>query len=221
MEIAAGPAFDLVDQITVTAWIKVRQFRRPFQTVVAKGDTTWRISGDASGNVLIFATGHDSRLHVARGSLPVNDGQWHHVAGVHDGQKVSLYIDGRLDASESTTDKIPTSSQPITIGENAGFRGRYWSGMIDDVRIYNYAMSPEQVVALHDGKEPLMAVAAVASAAQTPISPPPATIRPVSAETSAAGAAPRGDSNWIAVVVIIGIVGLIAGISFVGRQKAQ
>ena len=32
------------------------------------------------------------------GTTPVNDGEWHHAVGVYDGTRISLYIDGELEA---------------------------------------------------------------------------------------------------------------------------
>jgi len=237
VEVVAGPSFHLVDQITVAAWIKVKQFDKPFQTIIAKGDTTWRISRDAGGDGLIFATGHDSRLHAARGGLSVDDGQWHHVVGVYDGRMIGLYIDGRLDASESATDKIPINSQPITIGENAGERGRCWSGLIDDVQIYNHALMPEQVTALYSGKG-LVTPAAVVASEPTPTAAqaePQAQIQPAGSgaqsppaqqPSTRADAVPpppaRTSLSLVGVMLILlMVVGVIAGISVLVRPRTS
>jgi beta-galactosidase len=82
------------------------------------------------------------------GKRNVNDGQWHHVAGVYDGSKMYLIIDGEVDSSQSASGRINTNSQPVYIGNNAEMNARFWNGLIDDVRVYNYALGIEEVAAL-------------------------------------------------------------------------
>jgi hypothetical protein len=145
--------FDITDQITVSAWIKVNQFDREWQAVIAKGDSSWRIQRNQNENSLEFAC---TSLKIPSGApwgnllgkRSVNDGQWHHVAGIYDGNKMYLIIDGDVDASQSASGRINTNNQPVYIGENAENTQRFWNGSIDDVRIYNYALTKEEVAAL-------------------------------------------------------------------------
>ena len=101
----------------------------------------------------------DDNLHFActgtwpewvHGSADVNDAQWHHVAGVYDGEELRLYVDGQLDASVGTSGLINVNEHPVYIGENAEHPGREWNGLIDDVRLYNYALSETEIQTLHD-----------------------------------------------------------------------
>ena len=82
------------------------------------------------------------------GTIDANDGQWHHVAGVYDGQKICLYIDGRLDVSQPASGRIRLDDRAVLIGDNSQKPGRCWNGLIDDVRIYSYGMTPEEVAAI-------------------------------------------------------------------------
>jgi plastocyanin domain-containing protein len=85
----------------------------------------------------------------------VNDGQWHHVAAVleDDGTptvaEIRFYIDGVLQtALPSNTQSIETaSSQDVRIGayENAGNLVSYFSGLMDEVRIYDYALTGQEI----------------------------------------------------------------------------
>lgn len=76
------------------------------------------------------------------------DGQWHHAAGVYDGEEISLYIDGELDVSAKAGGKIRVNDKAVLIGENSEKRGRYWIGAIDDVRVYSYGLTAEEVAVL-------------------------------------------------------------------------
>ena len=83
-----------------------------------------------------------------RGSVSVNDGQWHHVAGVYDGSVMSLYIDGELDVSSICKGSIDVTDKPLYIGENSEEPNRFWNGLIDDVRIYNCGLSQSEIEGL-------------------------------------------------------------------------
>jgi len=49
---------------------------------------------------------------------------------------------------------INTSTDSVHIGTNSGFQPlREWNGLIDDLRIYSYALPPEDIKALHEGKD--------------------------------------------------------------------
>jgi len=151
VEISDEPDFDLTGQITVAAWIKARAFDKGRQAIVTKGGSAWRLHRNLKTDNIRFNITY-GYVPSAVGKVNVNDGQWHHVAGAYDGAKVYLYVDGVLDNSAKASGSIETNDQPVCIGENAEQTGRYWNGLIDDVRIYNYALSHDEIVALYQGK---------------------------------------------------------------------
>ena len=53
------------------------------------------------------------------GNIRVDDGQWHHVAGVYDGTRMSLYVDGVLDATSAASGRININGYDVLIGGNA------------------------------------------------------------------------------------------------------
>ena len=149
VDIGKSPDFDIKNQITVSAWIKVNAFDRDWQSIVTKGDRAWRLQRNAGDRTLEFAC---SGLVVPGtdwgqifGTVGVNDGHWHHVAGVYDQEKLYLYIDGNLDASAEAPGTIRVNDEPVYIGENSQMPNRFWNGLIDDVRIYSYALSAEEI----------------------------------------------------------------------------
>jgi hypothetical protein len=75
-------------------------------------------------------------------------GAWHHVAVTYSGTTRTLYLDGRSLGSDSYTPNV--SSTTIYIGQN-GSSGEWFSGQIDDARIYTYALSASQIQKLYNG----------------------------------------------------------------------
>lgn len=86
---------------------------------------------------------------IVNGNTNVADGQWHHIAGTWDGTNQAIYVDGNQDASRtySGNGQINSTDEPITIGRSIDFSGpgRYLSGQIDDVRIWNLARSQQDI----------------------------------------------------------------------------
>ncbi len=141
---------------TVAAWIK---------TSTTGEVVTW---GTASaGEKWVFrvqdTNGQDGAIRVEVGGgyivgkTDVRDDVWHHVAAVleegdSDVSDVKLYVDGVEETPYSAVspETINTASgADVKIGVFSG-SNRYFNGLIDDVRIYNRALSPEESAALAD-----------------------------------------------------------------------
>ncbi|MHC5059032.1 MAG: LamG-like jellyroll fold domain-containing protein [Planctomycetota bacterium] len=140
-------AFDITGNITVAAWIRIARFDRDWQAIVSKGDGAWRLQMDARTRTIEWAcTGLSHAKHgQITGNTAVDDGQWHHVAGVYDGTKTYLYVDGKVDALRDTSGSIKTSNNRVFIGRNTGRGGRHFHGIIDDVRVYGRALPASEI----------------------------------------------------------------------------
>ena len=62
--------------------------------------------------------------------------------------------EAELGTSVSTTGSINTNGWEVLIGENAQVPGYEWNGLIDDVRIYSYALSEDEIKTLYNGAGP-------------------------------------------------------------------
>lgn len=140
-------ALNIQDEITLACWIKVAAFTRDWETILAKGDGSYRLSRSGLGNAIHFGIGGTSAQRLD-GVTSVADDEWHHVAGVYDGSQAAIYVDGIPDAAVPATGKINTSPDNLFIGENSQNRGRYLKGLVDDVRIYDRALDATEVLTL-------------------------------------------------------------------------
>ena len=131
---------------TVEAWVKTSttNLSHNWEAIVTKGDTAWRLHRYNGTHVASFGTAGLSNGDLF-GVTPIDDRQWHHVAGVYDGSNKYLFVDGALEASNSVTGTLGQDSYPVYIGENAQATNRVWEGAIDEVRIWNVARSQMQV----------------------------------------------------------------------------
>ena len=82
--------------------------------------------------------------------LTYDDGSWHLVTGTWDGSDVILYIDG-LEVGSTAQTLNANVIYNINVGRDSANTNAYFNGTIDDVRIYNRALSAADVAALYTG----------------------------------------------------------------------
>ncbi len=92
-------------------------------------------------------------FQVDAGSLVTNT--WQHVGFTYDGETLISYYNGAQVATDtSPSGTIDNSSSNINIGQNTNYAGRNFTGLIDDVRIYNRALSSGDVSELYANGNP-------------------------------------------------------------------
>jgi hypothetical protein len=79
---------------------------------------------------------------VARGSVKLKRKRWTHLAVTYDGAMLRLFVNGKLVREGSRHGKLLAGSGPLRIG---GTPGRHFRGQIDDVRIYDRALSRDEL----------------------------------------------------------------------------
>ena len=153
-------------RFTVAMWVKwSRDFRqKALNRLLQKGNDnneTFVIlgGGDNRGNAdnaLSFAIAQETRGDVysvsAKGTF--EGGKWYHVAATYDGADMLLYVDGKVAGKNSIGDVklIAVEGEPLVIGSRPPNMDRGFDGVVDDVRIYNKALSAEDVGKLYESK---------------------------------------------------------------------
>ena len=79
------------------------------------------------------------------GTAPLVAGVWTHLAATYDRTTIRFYVNGIQVATAAQTAAISTSNAVLTIG--ADFYGEYFNGLIDEVRIYNRALTAAEILA--------------------------------------------------------------------------
>ena len=150
VEIPDSPSLDITDAITIAAWAFREVDSGSWERIVAKSDSTlwdYWLQITPSGTIGGGFTDTEDITHtnldlVSGSSIPLN--QWTHLAFVYDGTYFKGYVDGQLDKSEDIGSfTIRTSTRPLWIGR---LQDSYdFGGLIDDVRIYERALSPAEI----------------------------------------------------------------------------
>ncbi|MBN2180980.1 MAG: discoidin domain-containing protein [Sedimentisphaerales bacterium] len=137
--------FDITGQITLAAWVKTNDAgngqHNPF---VGKGDQSYAIKHASNNSMEFFIYDDDWQTLQSPINSSFND-NWHHIAGTFDGNQLRLYVDGLLADSMDYTGAIATTTYPVNIGRNSQNTDRLYEGAIDEVRIYNRALSEAEI----------------------------------------------------------------------------
>jgi serine/threonine protein kinase/Flp pilus assembly protein TadD len=152
-----NPVFDITDKITVAAWVNITTVPKEWTSIVTKGNNAWRLVTEGDHRRFHFAVAYvTTGASWIHGEIEVAANEWHHVCGTYDGANIRLYIDGVEDTASplAYSDSIGINNQSVLIGANAHLPRHEWDGLIDDVRIYSYALSEAEVKEVYDGRGP-------------------------------------------------------------------
>ncbi|TDE53809.1 LamG-like jellyroll fold domain-containing protein [Flavobacterium sp. GT3P67] len=75
----------------------------------------------------------------------LNVSQWYHVGVIYDGANIKLYLNGALVASQAKTGSISADASLLTLGRDPSSNTKYFKGKIDEVRVFNLALTDSQL----------------------------------------------------------------------------
>ncbi|MBL7186250.1 MAG: LamG domain-containing protein [Phycisphaerae bacterium] len=151
--------FEQGDSFSVLVWISTEATPNPQDGIVGNYRTStapfWLLIANPEGGATMYVRDVDSaHSTVIASPSRINDGNWHHLAGVRDQQtrRLRLYVDGQLVVEDLDETENINSGQSIWIGDHLN---RYYDGLIDDLRIYNKALTVEDIQQLMLGDSKL------------------------------------------------------------------
>ena len=152
------PTLDITSKLTIEAWI-VADVISTYKSIVVKGDAYTegkinyglQIQAEGSLGTLRFFVYDGGYKYVDSTSQVPADGQWHHIAVTVDTttDEVKFYIDGALAGTPAFTANLPVSTSTLEIGRHRhATEGayQYFDGKIDEVRIYDRALSEGTII---------------------------------------------------------------------------
>ncbi len=142
------------NQITVSAWIKTSSGSNRY-IVTKHNDSFYLGIGVVNANKFEFyINGVNSPAWVSS-TTSVTDNAWHLVTATYDGTTQSVYVDGKLEASIAQSGSIQTGTASVMIGARKTspgevIEGNTFSGNIDEVRLYDRALSGNDIQTLYN-----------------------------------------------------------------------
>jgi hypothetical protein len=99
-----------------------------------------------------FGTCSSSGWKYLDSAAPIPKNTWTHVASTYNGSTLSVWINGKRVASRAVTGRTCSNDHPLAIGAKnypaEGLLEAFWDGRLDDVRIYNRALSATEIAGL-------------------------------------------------------------------------
>lgn len=149
-----GSSLNLTSTGSLAAWVKYSASCGSFAEIFGQYNNTTDTNGyeiacyPTNGLSLVIANATTPNIVSSAGAY--NDGVWHHVAGTWDGSNLRLYVDGALIAGPSAqTVNAVSNVNNFNIARDSANDNAYFPGTIDDVRVYNRALSALEVKQLY------------------------------------------------------------------------
>jgi len=144
--LGSDPLFDWTGAFSAAFWMKVEAWQESWDTVLKK-ESVFSFERNQASEELAFY--HWPNFHSTTVSVAANG--WHHIAATFDGIEQNIYLDGKLVSTVENTGEMNINSDPVYIGSNGS--SRYFNGLVDDVRIYDVALSVEEIEDLAESIE--------------------------------------------------------------------
>jgi len=145
-------SLNIADEITLMVWVKPDDYSdinvivhkrccdgRPYYSWVIRLLTDGGFRFSVSNGIKIFHAETSYNLGTT----------WHHVVGVFDGSKLRLFVNCVLKAEQDFSGNVALGDYPVEIGRWNG-EAYYFNGTIGEVRIYNRALSEEEIKRLYE-----------------------------------------------------------------------
>jgi hypothetical protein len=134
--------------MTLEAWVNPTALGSAWRAVVFKEQPSGMVyslyANKANGRPVGQVNIGGERNVNGSAALPLNT--WSHLAVTYDGSQLRLYVNGALVGTKSQSGTIPVSSGPLRIGGNSIW-GEWFKGAIDEVRVYDRAVTPAEILA--------------------------------------------------------------------------
>ena len=144
------------EAITVETWAKLdiaAAEESSYRPLIYRGSAyLLRAEGKISGNKFSFFIYDGSNWELgAYSNFQPTSGVWYHVVGTYDRQHVKIYVNGKLRGSSGRTGAIQSTGTNTVVGYGMS---EYFPGFIDEVRVYNRALSVGEIRNLYFAGKP-------------------------------------------------------------------
>jgi len=150
-------------QISAFAWVKGAAQSLKFVVThydYGTNQRSWRMGSNSNFLIVYLSddgSASDSHMKQYQSSVTAFDNSWHFIGYTFNNGTLKLYVDGKEDpnitkSKDAAITTIYNSSAALTVGSelNSGSASEFFAGQIDDVRVYNYALTATQVKTLYN-----------------------------------------------------------------------
>ncbi|MSR78390.1 MAG: LamG domain-containing protein, partial [Candidatus Omnitrophica bacterium] len=153
VDVADSASTHITGAITVSAWYKATSFVS-FAGIIQKFPETNNGGGFvlgfahvSQGGIFRFDVSDGATNSIALSTSAAPIGSWHHVAVTYDQINAKYYMDGILDSTTAMTRTLAASTKVMQIA-GSGATTAYWNGSVDDVTLWDRALSASEIASL-------------------------------------------------------------------------
>ena len=176
LAVPGAPALDITDRLTILVWAKAKEVAANYPFVCKAsawddGQMSYALDLQFPQGLYphfwISSDGHATGYSDVVSPVALHPDQWYLIAGVYDGRSLNLYVDGQLQASTPYDEGIYAGTDPLYLGWD--WNPSTWNGALDDVRIFDVALSADEIRAIYESERPTLKVALARPFGRVPV----------------------------------------------------
>lgn len=143
LAIADNSLLDISDNLSITAWINPRSLPGSGLMSILSKDENYEFHLTPAGEIFWWWGGGAQELTTSGANISPNN--WYHIAITFESGAQVIYVNGVALGSNNWNGSLTLNSDPLQIGQDQNFAGRYFNGAIDEVQIYNATLTESHV----------------------------------------------------------------------------
>ena len=151
IEVSDNNTLDLVTQFSLFGWFKTNNLTKLLQTIISKprnlNGTGYNLTYDFQ---LMGSFCNNNNINTGVFFDPPTDSSWHLAIATYDGSTFNLFFDNVLVDTKNEVFTLINSNQNLFFGMENSLLGRFFSGKLDDIGIWNRALTQQEITDLYN-----------------------------------------------------------------------
>jgi len=137
-------------EVSMLAWVNINGYGA-YNKIITKENSYEILLGPDDGvlRMAIYPEGAGDWQWLNSPTKPLTKGQWQLVVATYNGKIMKLYVDGQVVAQRQYSALINDTSYPMYIGGNVTDNKEWFNGAIDDVAVFNYALTDSEIQSIY------------------------------------------------------------------------
>lgn len=155
VSVSTSTTVNVTSAITLAVWVRTSATNDASGIVYkVASNSGYKMSFDVSGGVRADFYNDASAISPIYSATNVEDNNWHFVVATYDGSTAKIYVDGVVGGTAPTGSGYVTGTNntntSLVIGNDSSAVNRYYNGLLDDVRVYNRALTSNEIQRIYE-----------------------------------------------------------------------